>query len=172
MVVGMEGGKLIVCYGNPMRGDDGVGLEVGRLLSERLAGRDDVRVVLSHQLDVTIAAELAEAATAVFVDAQQFDQAAAPTAEPVIAPVSGSASQALRANVHAVTPDDLVALALRLYGRAAESFLVAVPAFEMEHADTLTGPALEAARQAEAAVLDLLGEGSGGSDPGAPSAQD
>jgi len=153
----MEGDKLIVCYGNPMRGDDGVGLEVGRLLAHSLAGRDDVHVVLAHQLDVTIAAELAEASTAVFVDAQQVDQAGAATTGPMITPVTGSASEALRANVHAVTPDDLVALARRLYGRAAESYLVAVPAFEMEHAETLTRSAVEAARQAEAAVLELLG---------------
>jgi hydrogenase maturation protease len=155
----MEGGKLIVCYGNPMRGDDGVGLEVGRLLAERLAGRDDVRVVLAHQLDVTFAADLAEAGIAVFVDAEQVDPADPAPLEPRVTPVAGSVSDAMRANVHAVTPGDLVALASRLYGKAATSFLVAVPAFEMSHAEALTSQALDAARQAEAAVLDLLGEG-------------
>lgn len=155
----MEGSTLIVCFGNPMRGDDGVGLEVGRLLAERLAGREDVRVLLAHQLDVALAADLGEADQAVFVDAEQVDPAGAPDVAPRITRLGGAPSHAMRANVHAVTPDDLIALARRLYGRAAESFLVAVPAFELAHAETLTSAALAAARQAAAAVLDLLGEG-------------
>jgi len=61
---------LVVGYGNTLRGDDGVGPRVAELLAAdpRLAG---AVVLARHQLTPELAADIAEAALVVFIDASE-----------------------------------------------------------------------------------------------------
>jgi hydrogenase maturation protease len=59
---------LIVACGNTLRGDDGVGPEVGELLATRLAGTG-ASVIVSHQLLPELADDASRAQLVIFVDA-------------------------------------------------------------------------------------------------------
>jgi hydrogenase maturation protease len=61
-------GVLVVGYGNPLRGDDGVGWHAARLLASdpRL---DGARILTYHQLAPELAEEMSRASLVVLVDA-------------------------------------------------------------------------------------------------------
>ncbi len=58
---------LVIGYGNPLRGDDGVGPAVSGAIA--VLGLPGVRALSVHQLTPELAAEAAGARVAVFVDA-------------------------------------------------------------------------------------------------------
>ena len=58
---------LIVGYGNPIRGDDGVGQAV--ITEVEQWNLTNVRSLSIHQLTPAVAAEMAEVDTVIFVDA-------------------------------------------------------------------------------------------------------
>ena len=61
-------GVLVVGYGNPLRGDDGIGWHAARRLADdpRLAG---ARVLACHQLAPELAEDVSQASLVVLVDA-------------------------------------------------------------------------------------------------------
>jgi hydrogenase maturation protease len=61
---------LIIGYGNPLRGDDGLGCAVAELL-ERSFPRQKVRVINCHQLTPELAEPISQAALVIFIDACQ-----------------------------------------------------------------------------------------------------
>jgi hydrogenase maturation protease len=63
-----DAGVLVVGYGNPLRGDDGIGWHAARLLAtdSRL---DGARVLAHHQLTPELATDIASASLVVLVDA-------------------------------------------------------------------------------------------------------
>jgi hydrogenase maturation protease len=63
---------LIIGYGNPLRGDDGLGVEVACCLKEII--RDEsVEVLSQHQLMPELADPVSRASLVVFVDARVGD---------------------------------------------------------------------------------------------------
>ena len=131
----MQTDYLIVGVGNTLRGDDGA----GPALAERLAAalresgaRVQVRQV--QQLLPELAAEVAELAPAALViaDCQAGAQASALrrlTGE-LAAQASGS---------HGLTPDYLLALAVRLYEFGGAGWLATVPGVDFAHGEGLSG---------------------------------
>lgn len=59
---------LIIGYGNPLRGDDGLGWHAARLLAECIQ-RDDVQIVTCHQLMPELAEDISQADHVIFIDA-------------------------------------------------------------------------------------------------------
>jgi hydrogenase maturation protease len=117
---------LIIGYGNPLRGDDGVGPRAAELLAE--AGGtippplpDGVQILVCHQLTIELAPQIAEAGRLILIDAcaggapgtvQQY------TLTPAI-PESASLT-------HHIDAQGLLAAAELLYGRAPETMLFTV----------------------------------------------
>src|SRR5947208_15429626 len=66
---------LVVGYGNELRGDDAAGPRIAREVAAW--GLPQVRTLAAHQLTPELAAELAHADAAIFVDAYLTDAAAA-----------------------------------------------------------------------------------------------
>ena len=64
----MSGKSLIIGYGNPLRGDDGIGQAAAQAFADEAAG-DGIDVVRCHQLMPELAEQLAAVDLAVFVDA-------------------------------------------------------------------------------------------------------
>ena len=118
-------GTLVVGYGNPLRGDDGVGRRAAELLADdpRLRG---VTVLSRHQLTPELAADVTEASLVVLVDACDAGEAGAISVRRVSA---GAASASVSS--HRVEPADLVALALELWGASPPVFVVSVGASSM-----------------------------------------
>ena len=76
---------LIIGYGNPLRGDDGVGPRAAELLVEEDGVTspllpDGVQVLVCHQLTIELAPQIAEADRLILIDAIASD--ATTTGEP------------------------------------------------------------------------------------------
>ncbi|MDR3475114.1 MAG: hydrogenase maturation protease [Devosia sp.] len=113
---------LIVGYGNPLRGDDGIGQAAARALAQApaICGAE---VIACHQLLPELAESLAGVALAVFIDAA----AGIPPGSVVVAPVQATAGPAAGL-VHHVHPGALLLQSKKLYGHAPRPFLVTVGA--------------------------------------------
>ena len=117
---------LIIGYGNPLRGDDGVGPRAAELLADRgratpLPLPDGVHVLVCHQLTLELAPQIAEADRLILIDARA-------TGEP------GSIEQCIltpaipdRVSLtHHIDAQGLLVAAQILYGHAPETVLFTV----------------------------------------------
>ena len=80
----MTGNALIVGYGNPLRGDDGVGQAVARAFADE-AAIDGVDAVACHQLTPELAERFAAAARVVLIDAAAGPEAGRRLSRPAAA---------------------------------------------------------------------------------------
>lgn len=140
-------GAVVIGYGNRLRGDDGVGPRVAAAIGRR---RPDVRALGVHQLTPELAAVVADAALAVFVDARA-DGGAGVTVEP-----TGPDAACPAALGHVAAPGAVLALAAALYGRCPRAWTVGVPVASLALGDRLSPSGRAAARRAVAAVARLL----------------
>ena len=137
-------GILVIAYGNDLRGDDGAALRVAQRLVEC---RTTARIICSRQLFPEFAEDIALAARVIFVDACLADDtSAALDIARIEAPVVGEQAPA---HSHHASPQQLLALAARLYGADPEAWRVAIPAYDWRLGAAIS-PAT--ARQIEAAV--------------------
>jgi hydrogenase maturation protease len=132
---------LVIGYGNELRGDDGVGPRVARIVESW--NRPDVRALAVHQLTPELAAELATADRVVFVDASvdsvSYWRTLTPTNEP-------------RVFGHTSSPAWLLALSRELYDRAPEAWIATIQARDLGFDSKLT---LEAERGVEEVLLRI-----------------
>jgi hydrogenase maturation protease len=135
------GEVLVVGYGNPLRGDDGIGPHVAGRIAAR--GFPGVRVLSLVQLVPELAADLAGARLVVFVDARIGGEEGGVEVVPVAA--SGAPGWA----AHAADPGALLALTGAVYGRVPEAVWVLVSGVDFGPGEGLS-PA--GARNARAAV--------------------
>jgi hydrogenase maturation protease len=147
----MSAGALVIGYGNTLRGDDGIGPAVAEAVA--VLGLPGVRVIVAHQLTPELAADLADARLAVFIDA-------AAGGEPVTA-VRIAASAAGGVMSHAADPRGLLALCEAVYGRFPEAWLVAAGGSDFGYRDGLSPTGRENAREAQGYVEYLIREASG-----------
>ena len=115
---------LILGWGNPGRGDDGLGPEFIRVVEDlRLPG---VEVGSNYQLQVEDAAEVARFRRVLFVDADRTG--AAPFwLRPLHAQVSG-----LSFSTHSVAPAAILALGRDLFGAAPEAWILGIRGYEFD----------------------------------------
>jgi hydrogenase maturation protease len=152
-------GVLVIGYGNPLRGDDGLGMHAARLLADdpRLLG---ARVIERHQLTPELAADFSEAALVVLVDANVVDEAGAVSVRRLEAATgSGPGSS------HHTDPADLAALARELWGASPAVFLVSVGAASLEMGETLSATIRRALPAVVEAVVAIVAEHGGSGRP-------
>ena len=148
----MQTDYLIVGVGNTLRGDDGA----GPALAERLAGAlrksgAHVRVRCVQQLLPELAAEVAELAPAALViaDCQADAQASA------LRRLEGNPA-AQGVGSHGLTPDHLLALAVRLYEFGGAGWLATVPGVDFAHGEGLSERTQQAIVAAAPDMADQL----------------
>src|ERR1035437_380737 len=137
---------LIVGYGNPLRGDDGLGWRV----AERLHGAD-AQVLTLQQLTPELMEPISRADRVIFIDAATGDtpgEIRQRTVEPMAA---GSAAFS-----HFSTPEALLAGARSLYGRAAQGILITVTGADFSLSSDLSSAVSQSLDQVVARVLGLL----------------
>jgi hydrogenase maturation protease len=147
-----QGRPLLIAFGNPLLGDDGVGPEVAKAL----AGRTGLDVQVVHQMVPELAMDVARSSLVVFVDASRV------YAEVRVLPLSPGAEAPTGS--HGLGPGGVLALAQGLYGRCPPSYLVAVPGQSFELGGGLSELAQRHIPAAVRAVERLL-ESSGSSGP-------
>ena len=127
----------MIAYGNPLRGDDGIGPRVADRL-EALERSGHVEMVVRHQLTPELADPISRAERVIFVDACVGQTAGAI----IISPVQpASPASAL---THQTTPESLLASAAELYGAAPPAVVVTVCGGNFEFGEQLS-PEVEAA---------------------------
>ena len=139
-------GNLLIGYGNPGRGDDGLGPAFAR----RMAARElpALRVEIDYQLTVEHALMISAARTVVFVDAA-LDAEKSFYFNPVDETVNGSLDS------HAVSPEAALALSRLLFGAAPEGFVLGLQGEAFgEMAEGLSRTALLSLDVAEAFFID------------------
>jgi hydrogenase maturation protease len=142
---------VVLGFGNPLRGDDGVGWRVAEAAAQRWPGRLVVRT--GQQLVPEWAADLIDADVAYFVDASLEVEEAELEVVPidaVSAPIHG----------HALTPGQLLLLTRAAFGRVPRAFVLHVPAANFDFGDTLSPTAARGVQRAvgllHAAVSSVL----------------
>jgi hydrogenase maturation protease len=115
---------LVLGWGNPGRGDDGLGPALTGLLDERLAGRVDTES--DYQLQVEDAAECAQHRRVIFVDADRVG------VEPFSCRRLAPATARLSFSSHSVSPGGLLALTRELFGHEPEAWLVGVRGYRFD----------------------------------------
>jgi hydrogenase maturation protease len=137
---------LLIGYGNPGRGDDGLGPAVAAGIEALdLAG---LTVEIDYQLTVDHAAMIAAHDVVVFVDAMEgLDQ-------PYLFSAAGT-DQPQALGSHTVTPEAALHLARILFGAAPEAWILAVAGYAFE--EVREGLSPQAGTNMEAATAFLAG---------------
>jgi hydrogenase maturation protease len=146
-------GVLIIGYGNPLRGDDGVGFHAAGLLAVDPRLRD-AEVLAGQQLTPELAEDVAGASMVILVDA------AVGTGEPGAISVRRVDGDHVGGPslTHSVDPAVLAELAGSLYGRVPPMLLVSVEAVSVEPGGRLSRPVARALPEVVATVTRLVEE--------------
>ena len=139
---------LVIGYGNPLRGDDGIGPRVAEAIAT--VNYPAVRVWSVVQLVPELAADLAEAGVVIFVDARMDSGHRAVELEPLADEGIGDWG------AHNADPRVLLALTRAVYGRAPEAWWLTVPGREFDLGEGLSAAAEEGARQGIARIRKLI----------------
>lgn len=140
---------LVIAYGNPLRGDDGLGPALGAMIESW--NLPNVRVLIGQQLAPEMMADLSECERVLFVDAalpQVQDAAFA------LSPVCPDESRPLLG--HHETPGKLIALVRKLEGRCPEAWLLSVAGASFEYSPDLGESARANLRTAAGAIRAWL----------------
>jgi len=139
---------LVIGYGNPLRGDDGIGPCVAEAIATMNYPAVRVRSVV--QLVPELAADLAEAGVIIFVDARIDSGHSAVELVPLADEAIGDWE------THNADPRVLLALTRAVYGRAPEAWWLTVPGREFDLGEGLSAAAEEGARQGIARIRKLI----------------
>lgn len=101
---------LIVGYGNPLRGDDGLGWHAAEALRATLP---EAEILAVHQLTPELAEDVSRAELVIFLDAAETGVPGGWRCRGVAAEAAGA-----QAFTHHVTPASLIAASRLLYGHA------------------------------------------------------
>jgi hydrogenase maturation protease len=127
-----DAGVLVVGYGNPLRGDDGIGWHAARLLADdpRLAG---ARVLACHQLAPELAEDVSQASLVVLLDAAAEGDPGSVAVRQIEPRPATPATWS-----HHLDPETLAGLAQTLYGAVPPIVLVSVAAATFAEGDGLS----------------------------------
>ena len=136
----------LIGYGNPGRGDDGL----GPALAGRMADIAGLAVTTEYQLSVDHALLIADADQVIFVDARMHGSA--PFA---FSPVTFSTAHDVTS--HSLAPQAVLALCQTLYRRAPDAFVLGITGYEFgEVKEGLSQQAQTNLSLAEAFLRDWL----------------
>ena len=133
-------GRLVIGYGNVLRGDDGVGPAIADRLRDRVGERSDLTIRSAHQLLPEMADELARVGLAVSLDAC-VDQPAGSLRWRRLKP-DPTPSESLG---HQQLPERLLELTRLIHGRTPRAVVARIGAGSLEVGEGLTPPVEHAA---------------------------
>jgi hydrogenase maturation protease len=141
----------IIAYGNPQRGDDGIGPLVARKLSRLYEYAREVGIRELPQLDLTLLEEIQSAETIIFVDASVEELHDDVVWAKVRPELNGWAMGS-----HSLDPRVFMGLLKLLYDRTPNAWLVSVQGHEFDLGEPLTRPAHRNAEKAAVQIMDWL----------------
>jgi hydrogenase maturation protease len=125
--------SIILACGNPLRGDDGVALQIASCLQEGYT-EPDIETYCVQQWTPELAESISKADLAIFVDASTSIPAGKMRLEEVYASAGHAGT-----TTHSLSPGELLVLARELYQRApARAYLLTVGGESFEHGHQLS----------------------------------
>lgn len=125
---------LVIGYGNPLRGDDGVGCVVAEEIAQKICDpQSKVQIIACHQLNPELAEAIADTRAVIFVDASVDLKPGEVQIKPV-APDRFSPA----AFTHSLKPSALLAAASELFGQAPPAKVVVIGAASFDLGMQLT----------------------------------
>jgi hydrogenase maturation protease len=149
----MSPDTLVIAYGNPLRGDDGVGPAAGEVIERWQLPHVQVRIV--PQLVPELIDDIAHAGRVLFIDA-----ADRPRGARFIHGIVG-ARRSPGPLGHHETPANLLALLHDLEGRTPEAWLLTISASSFAHGESITPRTADNLQAALAWVRHWIAEPSG-----------
>jgi len=144
----MSADVLVIGYGNPLRGDDGVGCVIAEELAKRISDPDSkIQVVACHQLNPELAEPIAETRAVIFIDAS-VELEPGEVRVTTLAPDRFSPA----AFAHSMKPSALLATASELFGQAPPAKTVGIGAASFDTGMNLTPQVRRAVSSAITAV--------------------
>jgi hydrogenase maturation protease len=140
--------NLVIGYGNPLRGDDGVG---PRVAEQVRLGCQSATVLTPHQLMPELADIIVRAAVVVFIDASS-------TGEPGGVACSRIGRSTECTMDHVLSPSALLRVAHDAYGREPPAWLVRINGQAFEFGSALSAPVMRALPQAVQVVQRLIAD--------------
>ncbi len=142
-------GTLVIGYGNPLRGDDGVGW----MAADRLDGILDpgIRVLARHQLTPELAQDVSQVERLILIDATTN-----PTRERISLDRIEPGELTASTSSHRLSPAELLSYARALYGHCPNTTLVSIRGESFACSDTLSPPVAAALPQVTALVCRLI----------------
>lgn len=148
---------LLIGYGNPLRGDDGVGQSVIQRLEEQWTGDSSGRprphtleMIACHQLTPELAAPLAQTEYALFIDVCEAEPSGVIQVQP-LSPLPHSG-----AFHHHLHPAALLANALSLYGAAPTAAVCTINGTEFGYTEQLSFPVQQAAMRLSTRLMTFI----------------
>jgi len=139
---------LVIGYGNPLRGDDGVGPVIAEKLAKLHREPDSkVQVVACHQLSPELAEPIAETRAVIFIDAS-VELKPGEVRVSAVSPDRFSPA----AFAHSMKPSALLATASELFGQAPPAKTIGIGALSFETGMQLTPEVRQAVAKAVTAV--------------------
>ncbi|HWR13795.1 MAG TPA: hydrogenase maturation protease [Terriglobales bacterium] len=140
---------LVIGYGNPLRGDDGVGPVIAEEIAKKICDpQSKVQVVACHQLNPELAEAVADTREVIFVDAsvelKPGDVRISSVKPDQFSPAGFT---------HSMKPSALLATASELFGQAPPAKAVAIGAASFDIGMTLT-PEVRAAVRLATEVIE------------------
>jgi hydrogenase maturation protease len=144
---------LIIGYGNPLRGDDGIGWVAARELLERYAAHRELEVLTEHQLTPELAVEIPRFERVILIDAgiegkpgnvecQRIDTGLQP-------PQSIS---------HHLSPQSLLVLAQECYQANPEAYLITITGENFGYVESLSETINHSLQKVYQMIEDLLSD--------------
>jgi hydrogenase maturation protease len=137
----------IVGIGNTLRSDDGAGAYAGHLLEEKKI--PGVTVIITQQLDIAMAAELATFDQVIFIDAAIHEEGI--SFQPLTA-----ANNSPQSFAHHINAAMLVSLAKQLYNTATQFYVCAIRAKNFEMGNELSEKTLQHTQKAAAIISEWI----------------
>jgi hydrogenase maturation protease len=132
---------MLIGYGNPVRGDDGLGWYIADLLM-RYGTEQDVEIKTCHQLTPELAEPISQADFVVFIDAHIGLKPGLITSTQV------EPSSVLEIpSTHHLTPPTLLGLAKKLYGQCPKAVAMSIAGQSFELGTALSDVVLAAVPQ-------------------------
>jgi hydrogenase maturation protease len=138
--------RLVLAYGNPLRGDDGAGWR----LADTLRGDPETEIVCVHQLAPELADRVRRADSVLFLDAAVGEAPGTVTArhlypDPTVSELG-----------HTMSPATLLYLTSTFYGCTPEATLVTIAGRDFGFGTGLSRPVAEALPAAELKAHEVL----------------
>lgn len=124
---------LIVGYGNPLRGDDGIGVYLAEQLQEKFFHPSEIQIITQHQLIPELVEDIQEAERVIFIDANARNMPGEISVEKSVAEQTMSQSIS-----HSVSPQSLLMMCQTLYGKTPSAWIVSIGGEDFDYQEGLS----------------------------------